>query len=428
MRCAYLASRLTLLSFLLILGSPAWAEGPTATITAPADDASLSGVVTLSADALDQTARVTGLQFLLDGQPIGPLLTQAPYRFQWDTGVIPNGQHSLAVQLTDSFDDTVLSAAESITVANLLPTITFISPSPYVEGTVTVAVKVTDSAAPVSQVKIGSESAALYYFEAQPVSLAPIQYPYQVQWDTRALPNGSYVWIVTARDAAGNKATAAPNSIIVQNFPALNQPTIAITSPSNGQDVSGSVLLTAKPKDGGTAIRSVQYRLDGIDLGGLVTEPPYRLRWDSSTVPDGLHAIVAFATNDLGGYGESELVEVYTVNHSPPAVTILAPADGATVSGNVEVAAMVMDTEGSRVEVTYLLNGSPLGWPVTRAPYGMRWDTRAVPDGAVTLTAVVTDDSGERGTSAPVTVTVSNKSRKTQKDAIPMTAIPLAPH
>jgi hypothetical protein len=419
MRCADLASlsRLVLLSLLLIPGSSAWAEGPAAAITAPADGASISGIATLSADAVDQTAQVTGMQFLLDGHPIGPLLTQAPYRFQWDTGVIPNGQHSLAVQLSDSFDDTVLSATESVTVANLLPAITFISPGPYAVGTITVAVQVSDSAAPVSQVEIGSESAQLYFNEAQPVSLAPIQYPYQVQWNTLGLPNNQYEWIVTAIDAAGNKATAAPDSIIVQNFPALKQPTVTITTPRNGEDVSGPVVLTARPNDGGIPIRSVQYRLDGIDLGGLVTKPPYRLSWDSTTVPDGLHAIVAFATNDLGGSGESELAEVYVVNHSPPSVTILAPVDGATVSGDVELNAMVTDAEGSRVRVVYMLNGSPLSRSVTRAPYTFKWNTQKVPNGAITLTAVATDDSRESATSAPVTVTVSNQPCKMQKGA-----------
>jgi hypothetical protein len=208
------------------------------------------------------------------------------------------------------------------------------------------------------------------------------------------------------------------------------------------------VVLTAKPKDGGTPIRSVQYRLDGIDLGGLVTQPPYRLRWDSTTVPDGLHAIVAFATNDLGGYGESKLAEVYVVNHSPPTVTILAPIDGATVSGDVEVAAMVTDTDGTKAKVAYMLNGSPMGRPATRPPYVLRWNTHGVPNGAVTLTAVATDDAGESATSGPVTVTVSNKSCKTRKGVtgpcvrpctirgrpclsgapIPVTARPLAPH
>lgn len=91
---------------------------------------------------------------------------------------------------------------------------------------------------------------------------------------------------------------------------------------------------------------------------------------------------------------------------SPPTVTIAAPA-GATVNRSVPLSATASAAAGvSRVE--FLVDGAVIA-NVTAAPYQATWDTSAVADGAHTLTARVTDASNRVATSAPVTVTVSNR-------------------
>jgi mono/diheme cytochrome c family protein len=58
--------------------------------------------------------------------------------------------------------------------------------------------------------------------------------------------------------------------------------------------------------------------------------------------------------------------------------------------------------------VEFLVDGAVIG-SVTAAPYETTWDTSTVADGSHSLTARVTDTSNVVATSAPVTVTVSNK-------------------
>jgi heparinase II/III-like protein/uncharacterized protein DUF4962/Big-like domain-containing protein len=91
----------------------------------------------------------------------------------------------------------------------------------------------------------------------------------------------------------------------------------------------------------------------------------------------------------------------------PPTVTIASPASGATVSGIVTVTASASDNFGvAGVQLQY--NGINLGAELTAPPYSISGDTTTVPNGMYTLTAVARDAAGNRTTSSPVTVTVSN--------------------
>ncbi len=90
-----------------------------------------------------------------------------------------------------------------------------------------------------------------------------------------------------------------------------------------------------------------------------------------------------------------------------PTVTMTSPAAGATVSGTVTVSAGASDDVGV-ASVAFTLDGSPLGAVLTSAPYSLPWDTTSVVGGSHTLVATAKDAAGNTGTSAPITVTVSN--------------------
>jgi hypothetical protein len=90
-----------------------------------------------------------------------------------------------------------------------------------------------------------------------------------------------------------------------------------------------------------------------------------------------------------------------------PAVTLSAPAAGATVSGNA-VALTVTATDNVAVTSVQFLAGTTSIGTATTAPFSFTWDTTGVANGAVMLTAQAKDAAGNVTTSAAVNVTVNN--------------------
>jgi hypothetical protein len=91
---------------------------PTVSITAPPSGSQLSKVVAISANASDNVG-ITGVQFLLDGQPLGTEDTASPYSISWDTKQSANGQHNLSARARDAAGNTTLSSSVSVNTNNL---------------------------------------------------------------------------------------------------------------------------------------------------------------------------------------------------------------------------------------------------------------------------------------------------------------------
>ncbi|MBI3466479.1 MAG: Ig-like domain-containing protein [Planctomycetes bacterium] len=78
---------------------------PSVDVTAPADGATVAGTVELTATASDNVG-VVGVQFLLDGVPVGAEDTTAPYTLSWDATTVANGQHTISARARDAAANT----------------------------------------------------------------------------------------------------------------------------------------------------------------------------------------------------------------------------------------------------------------------------------------------------------------------------------
>jgi len=94
---------------------------PTISITAPANGATVSGAVTVSANASDNVA-VTAVQFFLDGANLGLQLVTGPYSVSWDSTSTTNGVHTLTAQARDAAGNVGNAVAVSVTVSNTTST------------------------------------------------------------------------------------------------------------------------------------------------------------------------------------------------------------------------------------------------------------------------------------------------------------------
>ncbi len=90
---------------------------PTVSLTSPGDSATVSGAVTVSANASDN-ASIAGVQFLLDGRNLNNEVTSAPYSTAWDTTQGSDGAHTLAARARDGAGNTAMSATITVNVSN----------------------------------------------------------------------------------------------------------------------------------------------------------------------------------------------------------------------------------------------------------------------------------------------------------------------
>src|SRR6185312_529807 len=91
------------------------------------------------------------------------------------------------------------------------------------------------------------------------------------------VPAGTYYYLVTAQDAAGNVGPPSNQAAGTSSADTI-APTVSLTAPSDGATVSGTLTVSAGASDN-VAVAGVQFLLDGQDLGMEVTTAPYSLSW-----------------------------------------------------------------------------------------------------------------------------------------------------
>jgi Big-like domain-containing protein len=342
---------------------------PTVSITSPANGATVSGTITVTANASDNVG-VAGVRFRLDGANLGAEDTSAPYSVSWNTTGVAAGTHTLTAVARDAAGNTRTSAPITVTVNDsTLPTVSITSPAngATVSGTITVTASASDTVGVVG----------VKFFLDGVLAADDTSAPYSVPWNTTGVANGSHTLTAVARDAAGNTRTSAAVTVTVSNAPPADTtpPTVSVTSPANGATVSGTITVTANASDN-VGVAGVQFFLDSLDnpLGAEDTSAPYQVSWNTTTVSDGQHVIAAVARDAAGNRTTSSTVTVTVSNgggggttrfeESSPAVSA-SPA-GAWVVRGAEVAAFSGGVAGSSdtagATVTFTFTGTAVSW------------------------------------------------------------------
>jgi hypothetical protein len=186
---------------------------PAVSITAPAGGAVVAGTIFVTASASDNVG-VAGVQFKLDGLPLGAEITAAPYTILWDTAAVTDGSHILTAVARDAAGNTTTSTALNVIVNNsgsdlTPPTVAFTSPvnATTVSGMITLAAAASDDVGVVG-----------VQFKVDGVNLGAEDMiaPYSIDWDTTTVGDGARTLTAVARDAAGNTASSTI-SVTVKN-------------------------------------------------------------------------------------------------------------------------------------------------------------------------------------------------------------------
>jgi hypothetical protein len=211
------------------------------------------------------------------------------------------------------------------------------------------------------------------------------------------------------------KLSIAGSSVTVLQtvMPVLTPPpSITLTSPGP-VSLSNTVQLAAStPVTGGSG---VQFLLDGLPFGNVVSNAPYILPWDTTTALNGSHWLAAQIADSTGHFGTSPVILVTVTNTStnPPVVLVTEPDSNTTVSAVITVGATAAAQVGIPT-VQFYVDNAPLGAPITAPPFMTTWDTEAATAGSHVITASAVDQDGLSNSAPPVSVTVDNSNPPNQ--------------
>jgi phosphatidylserine/phosphatidylglycerophosphate/cardiolipin synthase-like enzyme len=372
---------------------------PTVSITAPAPGATVSGNVTVTANASDNVG-VIRTELLVDGVSVAQD-TSAPYSFTWSTTTTSNGSHDLIVRAFDAAGNDADSGTVTVTVAN-----------PTTGGDDIVLYASTATVTSGGWRREEDPSAAGGFRMRHPnggapkrtTALAsPVDY-FEVTFEAEA--NVPYhLWV---RSKADNDDWAN-DSVFIQ-FSGATDYAIGTTSAAemNLEDCSGCGLSGWGWQDNGWGIGvagphivfttsgphtiRVQTREDGLSIDQIMLSPSQFLTQSPGALK-----------NDTTIYPQSSDT---TGDTQPPATAITSPTNGATVTGTTAVTATASDDVGvARVELW--VDGA-LALTDNTSPYSFSWNTATVANGNRTLQTRAYDAAGNVGQSTSITVTVNN--------------------
>jgi hypothetical protein len=305
---------------------------PTVSITSPIDNSSVTGIVTVSANASDNVA-VSKVEFYVNGSLKGTS-TGAPYNYSWSTLAAAEGPNTLSARAYDAAGNMGSSASVTVNVLKdrTAPVVSIVVPvdQSTVDGTVAVSASASDDVA-VTSVK--------FYLNGA-LKATSTSAPYGFNWNTSAIDNGAYTLTAKAYDAAGNIGQSAGVTVNVSHD--TTAPTVAIVAPVPGSTVGGVVTLSATANDN-VAVSKVEIYVNGA-LKATVASAPYNFNWNTKAIANGTYIINAKAYDAAHNFSQSADVAVNVFNDiTPPVVVILSPATSSVSGTSVSLSASATD-------------------------------------------------------------------------------------
>ena len=407
---------------------------PSATVTAPAAGTVVSGNVNVTAVASDNVG-VVGVQFLLDGAPLGAEDTTAPYGIGWDTTTAPNGVHVLSARARDAAGNTGTSSSSmTVTVSNTAP-----PPPPgmvagwsFNDAQVQTAADVSgngnNAALHGGTWTTGKYGGGLRLNGAGDYLSAPNSPSLNISGSRLTLS----MWLNPAGSTGGDQVvfgkfwSSTMSSPFYQYGLELDGGTVPHIYVGTPAGLTGGSMGSALPVGQWSHLAIVidsgqaRFYVNGglrvtASLASVVTARDSVMYMGSDIRPSQFFngtlddvRLYARAQSGLEVLGDMNApLAAPAPDPSAPSVSVTTPAEGAVVSGNRTITANATDDVGV-AGVQFFVDGAAQGPEDTAAPYAATWDTRQVANGAHILTARARDGDGKTTLSSVVNVTVAN--------------------
>ena len=374
---------------------------PNLSIDEPAPGAYLKGIAPIKVGASDDKG-VVRVQFYIDNG----LITEdnaVPYYYDWDTAEFDEGAHVIKAVAVDTIGQAT-PVERQVTIDRSAPTVAIVEPASglLVHEAFTLKATVADN------FKIASVRFVVPGHE----DVVKANTPFSIDVDPSDLPSGPLTLRVEASDAAGSTASDQVG-VVVDRLP-----TIEVTAPAADETVFGVVAFTLDAADA-EGLEHVRWLVDDAEVHGVTASLgatyTQTFQLDTSTLAFGAHTLSGEVV-DSSGQSATHAVSV-TVDQ--PLSVALALCDGVgacsvpaasdEIAGAWTLAAQASDDNGTITGVTFFAGALEVATD-NEAPFEAAFDSTTVPDGAVTLKAVVSSDLGLQAEDS-FDVTVNNCDR-----------------
>jgi hypothetical protein len=125
----------------------------------------------------------------------------------------------------------------------------------------------------------------------------------------------------------GNGVPSVAKIIQISGAGDTQAPTVSMTAPAGGSTVSGTSVTVSATASDNVGVSSVQFLLDGSNLGAPVTAPAsgntYSITWNTTAATNGSHTLSARASDAVGNTATaaSITVTVSNVDSTPPVIS-----------------------------------------------------------------------------------------------------------
>ena len=380
---------------------------PTGSITSPPSGMTVSGDVEIIVSAVDNRA-MGEVQIFINGALI-VTDDEQPYEYTWDTTLDEeDAEHIISVLLIDLAGNQTSLNPITVVVDNEPPEdetppiilITEPAAGQDVSGIVSIEIVATDENG-IDHLDFFIDGDSVYTDDSD---------PYSYSWNTVTVSDDEdHIISVIGYDLAGNGAPATPITVFVDNFDNV-YPTGEILSPYAGQTVSGTVTIEISASDN-VGVDYVDLSIDGA-FRIILDEYPYTYEWDTTNESDDEDHVISAVIADISqNLVYISPISVFVNNEvddtTPPVAVISYPLSGQIVSGTVTFTVLAQDDYGVD-GVEFYIDGESVGSD-SSDPYDFEWDTTPLEnDSQHTLSAEVTDESGNYTLVQPILVTVSN--------------------
>ena len=135
-------------------------------------------------------------------------------------------------------------------------------------------------------------------------------------------------------------------------------PAVSLLSPSQGQIVSGNVVVSATASQDTDAL---QFQISGANLGPAITSGACSVNWNTAAVTDGTYALAVLAFDANGNMTPSGSVAV-TVANDLPQITSVATSNLTSTSVIVTWTTNQVSTSSLDYGVNALTSSLPINW------------------------------------------------------------------